>query len=577
MGSDRNKFFLALWVTLLFCSADSVVVAQISGIDHYRARLRHRQQQPRKQVKTAPKTNPRVQPAAYQLPITTSPARLYDDEEKRFARRTDIFQLPSETARYSEGLQQRSEPSLLPADSTSHFVPAFNASTKGTTALKFTRPFSRQIDDVFGENQVPNQRERRPDLPARRPRNIEIEEPSGEEDGIVLPPSALDSPSVPDRPRKPLMIDDEDLIPGMKPNQALPRPGRREKSPDARDTQRREPEGTFDLVEPSNENYSKDRSNSSVYDPADPRHPNANNGPESWYRPGLQPPGAIRERNVGIDHRGRHPGAIAFPPTPAPGGYIHENPTSYPQPGYVTHSEHPNASYQPHQTAYETGYVSDCTSNCGDSSGWDSGCNSCGTGLVNGCFESMFYLSLFGGYTNLTPITVSDPFNDFRFEMDDGFGAGVALGQFQGRNLRTEIEFSYRENDLASLTSPTNVAFIAPALDEALLRSYTGMANVMWEFIEFPSDVIKPYVGAGFGFVNVQAEASLGGANALAGIDESDSSFGYQAIGGLNFRASESLDLFAEYRYLKADSLQLGNFGFDYETSNFFGGARIKF
>jgi len=151
------------------------------------------------------------------------------------------------------------------------------------------------------------------------------------------------------------------------------------------------------------------------------------------------------------------------------------------------------------------------------------------------------------------------------------------LGQYQGLNLRTEIEFSFRENDLISLTSPSNPNFVSPAFENADIRSYSGMANAIWEFTRFPSARIKPYVGAGFGFVNVEAQAALDGMSALAGIDNSDSSFAYQAIAGLNFQVNETVDLFAEYRYLKADSLQLGNFGFDYETSNVHGGFRIKF
>ena len=114
-------------------------------------------------------------------------------------------------------------------------------------------------------------------------------------------------------------------------------------------------------------------------------------------------------------------------------------------------------------------------------------------------------------------------------------------------------------------------------LDSQSIRSYSGMANAIWEFIDFPTNRVKPYVGVGFGFVNVESDSTLGGIGALANANGSDSSFAYQAIAGLNFGVNETVDVFAEYRYLKADSLQLGNFGFDYETSNIFGGLRIKF
>ena len=151
------------------------------------------------------------------------------------------------------------------------------------------------------------------------------------------------------------------------------------------------------------------------------------------------------------------------------------------------------------------------------------------------------------------------------------------MGQYQGRNLRTEIEFSFRENELTSLTAPGNPNFIPVDTENPAVRSFAGMANAIWEFVDFPSNRLKPYVGVGFGFVNVVTESTFVGLDTLEGLDGSDSSFAYQVIGGVNFAVNETVDVFGEYRYLKADSLQLGSSGFDYETSNVFGGVRIKF
>ena len=603
MGRERKKFILAVLAILFMGATDSLTLAQISGIDHYRSRLGHSQQQrppqrrqpqpsrPAAQTQTQPRrpaaqtqTQPprsRVSQTAHQLPLQTKPVAIDHKSDSRFARRSDVFSFPtSRTNRLKNILGSDEQRPSLPYQNSSSTVPSFPVSAKGNTALGAIAPFSRQIDDVFGEEQVPGRVPTPPEVPSRPSEQVPDRVPNPrrrlpfnfgndtelDPGGVVVPPGKLKNFDEPD------FLDDQELTPGVKPDQKVPRPGQRDDQNNVAPKR-----DAFD------ESFEPEEFDPSMFDPADPRHPNANNGPESWYRPGNRQPVGPATRNVPPYQYGQYGSNAAPLPTHDAFGkpiqYAHPYPQHYAQPNYqqpVAQNAYPAGGYADPTTNVGSAYSDVCQTGCSQYSA-QGGCNSCGTGLVNGCMDSMFYLSLFGGYTDMSSVTVNDGTGDFRFEMDDGFGAGGAIGQFQGRNLRTEVEFSYRENDLESLTMPGNPAFVAPALENAQLRSYTGMVNVIWEFVSVPCDRVKPYVGAGFGFVNVQAEAALAGMDALADIDDSDSSFGYQAIGGLNFRASEMLDIFVEYKYLKADSLQLGNFGFDYETHNLFGGARIKF
>ena len=720
MGSYRSIIFLALAGTLILGATGSVALSQVSGIDHYRARLGYQNQpqqsplqqsppqqrpvqqrpvqqrterdsnpqqqrlrQPQRQptarprpqqrpqisqqryVQPANRTGSAVRRANHQLPVRTNSNPFQAERDSRFIRPQNGFSPPSQQSRSDRGNRGRNS-----RGATTSTVP-----TRARSA-SFGRPTrQQQIDDIFGEQQVPGQGEGRdvfdagqvpkkplaqprargrqdifgedqvptkppaqsparggqdhfgegqvkppvtdtiptlPDVPVpnttqdppKDPRIPDTGEPI-EQGGVVLPPNALEEPN---------FLENKGEMPGIIPDQRVPRPDSifdPKSDPQETDTPESKDGGDArgQTDAPDAERGTR-KFNPDVYDPADPRHPTANNGPESWYRPGNQRPLAplpgeynpnLYGANVAPPYPGYAPGypgyAQQYPGYPPQAGYAPQYPgyappyPGYParQPAYPTPQAPPG--YAPPASNYPVAaagvYTPPSASGLGIASaaggsvanvGCPDGCSSSyGGGIVNGILESTFYLSLFGGYTNLDPVTISDPTGDFRLDATDGYGLGVALGQYQGLNLRTEIEFSFRENELTSITSPGNPAFVQPAFENADVRSFAGMANAIWEFVDFPTSRLKPYVGAGFGFVNVEAEATVAGVDAFAGIDDSDSSFAFQLIGGLNFRVNETVDIFGEYRYLKADSLQLGNFGFDYETSNVFGGLRVKF
>lgn len=756
MGSYRSIIVLALAGTLISGATGSVALSQISGIDHYRARLgyqnqpqqsppqqrpvqqrpvqqrppqqrppqqrppqqrpvqqrterdsnpqqqRLRQPQPQRQptarprpqqrpqisqqryVQPANRTGSAVRRANHQLPVRTNSNPFQADGNSRFTRPQNGFSLPSQKSRPDWSKPVRNSRGTSSRGATISTVPTRARSSS------FGRPArQQQIDDIFGEQQVPGQGEGRdvfdtgqvPKKPLAQPRGRGRQDIFGEDqvptkppaqsparggqdhfgEGQVKPPVTDTIPTLPDVPvpnttqdppkdpripdtgepieqggvvlppnalEEPNFLDNKGEMPGIIPDQKVPRPGSifdPKSNPQETDTPESNDGGDArDETDAPDAERGTRKFDPNVYDPADPRHPTANNGPESWYRPGNQRPLAplpgeynpnLYGANVAPPYPGYAPGypgyAQQYPGYPPQAGYPPQYPGyAPPYPGYPPqqpayppqqlgyppqHPSYPTAQtppgYAPPANSYPVAgagvYSPPSTSGLGIASavggsvanaGCPDGCSvGHGNGIVNGFLESTFYLSLFGGYTNLAPVTISDPTGDFRLDATDGYGLGAALGQYQGLNLRTEIEFSFRENELTSITSPGDSTFVPPAFENADVRSFSGMANAIWEFVEFRSARVKPYVGAGFGFVNVEAEATVAGVDAFAGIDDSDSSFAFQVIGGLNFRVNETVDIFGEYRYLKADSLQLGNFGFDYETSNVFGGLRVKF
>ena len=197
------------------------------------------------------------------------------------------------------------------------------------------------------------------------------------------------------------------------------------------------------------------------------------------------------------------------------------------------------------------------------------------------------YVSLFGGWSGVNDFITQGDIGQGVFFEDSGGVFGVALGQIQGRNLRTELELSYRNIDINGLRLEGSVPseFLAVNGD---FGTFAGMLNAYWEFVDVGFDRVKPYVGAGVGFALARPELFQGTGDEAA-IDNDDSSFAWQLITGLNYKASPTLDAFVEYRYFVAESFSLdteipavaglgdGSGRFDYQSSNIIFGLRARF
>lgn len=199
----------------------------------------------------------------------------------------------------------------------------------------------------------------------------------------------------------------------------------------------------------------------------------------------------------------------------------------------------------------------------------------------------LYYFSLFGGWSDLSDLEIVNGDGTINLDSRNGVGLGGAFGQIQGRNLRSELEFSYRSHDIEDLLLRDFAGGSETLTGIGDIQSYAGMLNVYWEFVDLLGGRIAPYIGAGIGAVNVNAETRLdGGTDAFA--DGEDSSFAYQYIAGLNFKVRQYSDLFIEYRHFAADSLRFdaalpegalinGDGELNYQTNNIFFGMRLKF
>ncbi|MCE9521338.1 MAG: outer membrane beta-barrel protein [Alphaproteobacteria bacterium] len=174
---------------------------------------------------------------------------------------------------------------------------------------------------------------------------------------------------------------------------------------------------------------------------------------------------------------------------------------------------------------------------------------------------SGWYLSLSGGanWLNDNDFVASNGVDTVTFnsESDTGFfiggAVGYSLGQLVTPGLRVEVEVAYRQNqvdgDWASTTGGEN--------DSGLLdydHSTTSvMANAWYDF-----DVggLKPYVGGGIGWADVNVDGNYVGALDPI-LDYSDDGFAWQVGGGINFQVAPNMQLGLGYRYFSGPDVTI--------------------
>jgi|GEM_PF-3121844 len=175
----------------------------------------------------------------------------------------------------------------------------------------------------------------------------------------------------------------------------------------------------------------------------------------------------------------------------------------------------------------------------------------------------LFYMDLFSGFNQYDSgfgrsLIANSATTAIDFE--SGFDFGSRLGIYQGLNLRTDFEFSFQFCDVTTTHSQLaqgQPLQIVQAVTPGDLTTWTGLTNVYWDFPGFPTKRLKPYVGAGVGFLYATADFMTYEPTGPAPYLDSDSSLAFQIMIGGTCEVTNRLDLFAEYRYLDADAVIL--------------------
>jgi outer membrane protein OmpA-like peptidoglycan-associated protein len=133
-----------------------------------------------------------------------------------------------------------------------------------------------------------------------------------------------------------------------------------------------------------------------------------------------------------------------------------------------------------------------------------------------------------------------------------GYVGVLSLGYGYGNGIRGEVELSYRENAVDSISGFTILP--RPLRADGKARSYGVMANVLYDFDLGAGSAIMPYVGIGGGYQMVEYDGvrARGANGASLTVDDETGRFAYQAIVGAAFPldAVPGLAITAEYRFM---------------------------
>jgi opacity protein-like surface antigen len=155
-------------------------------------------------------------------------------------------------------------------------------------------------------------------------------------------------------------------------------------------------------------------------------------------------------------------------------------------------------------------------------------------------------------------------------EFDTGFvvsgAAGYAFDAFGSATVRVEAEVAYRQNDVDTITV-TGVG--TGSGGDAEVSVLSGMANLAVDILTW--SIVKPYVLVGIGVANVTLESDD------LDVDEDDTVFAYQAGAGLGFAVTETITLFAGYRYFATADPEFEGVDAEYHSHNIEAGVRFEF
>jgi opacity protein-like surface antigen len=151
-------------------------------------------------------------------------------------------------------------------------------------------------------------------------------------------------------------------------------------------------------------------------------------------------------------------------------------------------------------------------------------------------------------------------------EFDSGYTIAGAFGAATPSGWRGEIELAYAKSDVDTHTGVTVGGGSIDAVDAGVLitgspqlgatvaeivadgrgeiTSTYVFANAYYDFRT--GGAITPYVGGGLGFAQVDVEYAPSGVGI---VDDDDSVFAWQLIGGASFAASETMEIFGQGRY----------------------------
>ena len=191
------------------------------------------------------------------------------------------------------------------------------------------------------------------------------------------------------------------------------------------------------------------------------------------------------------------------------------------------------------------------------------------------------YVGLYGGMAFPEPLHDVQGRGDFSgfsfsdFGLKSGPMAGVKFGIMGRRSdslvrwLGLEIDASYLQPKIKQQNSQVSFLGLTGTIpiDQTKIELITGALHLI---AKYPDSPVQPYIGAGPAVVHARVS------NSATFSSGSTTALGLSAVGGLRFKVSDHIGLFAEYKYILA-SLKFDDLEADAAVHAAVGGLNFNF
>ena len=165
------------------------------------------------------------------------------------------------------------------------------------------------------------------------------------------------------------------------------------------------------------------------------------------------------------------------------------------------------------------------------------------------------YSNFFGGYLYVPPNVDQYYGNNLvnGTKYQGGFDGGGSFG-YKSNPMRYEGEITYLKANINQFNINNIPITHVSGYNDAIF----GMANIFYDFPTM-NPILQPFIGAGIGYGWVQTQLHTSGPLDLTAFSASNSTFAYQATGGVTFNFADNYALNLGYRYIGTS--RLSNFG----------------
>ena len=151
------------------------------------------------------------------------------------------------------------------------------------------------------------------------------------------------------------------------------------------------------------------------------------------------------------------------------------------------------------------------------------------------------YVSINGGavFAPDSDFSLDDVSDNMEFSHDTGYMVNLALGHTYKQGGRVEAEFFYRANDLEELS----ISGAGSVAADGKVTAWGALVNGYYDLET--GMAVKPFVGAGVGYANVDLDWD--------GESDNDGVLAYQLMAGCGFAVNEQITIDLQYRYFATD------------------------